>query len=115
METWLLCWNCEHDTLQERKHYDKFYRTQEIFSKELSGSVKMKYYGPLLSSHAFYKCKKCGAPNYYVHEYWPSEKESGSSTQEAIEFHNSIDNSGKWDKDKLFHIYHFPIFHKNPV
>jgi len=115
MEIWLNCWNCEHETIQERKHYERFYRVQEFFSKEPNGTVKDKVYAGLIASHAFYICKKCEAPNYYVHEYWPTEGEPEAGAQESVEFQKSIRERGVWDKQKLFRVYHFPTFHHNPM
>lgn len=111
METWLLCWNCEHETPQERMHYEIFYRVQGIFSKKLDGTVKDKYFIGFDASHAFYKCTKCSAPNYYVHEYRPPKYFPESSHHEYMsDFRNSIRDKGVWDEERLFNIYHYPSF-----
>lgn len=112
MEAWLNCWSCEHDTLQSRLFYEKHYRVQEIFNKKESGKVDNKYYASILSTHSFYKCKKCSAPNYYVHEFWPPKE----NTEEAVScFFNEIEKTGSCDHEQLCGTYHFPTFNKHKI
>lgn len=116
MEKWLKCWQCGHETPQERRFYQNFWRAPELFTKKDDGSVREKLYASLISTHAMYICTRCQAPNYYVHEYWPTgygaepATNESCATQESQEFLESIRKKGVWDKDKLFRIYHYPQF-----
>ena len=115
MKNWLYCWQCGHLTPQERLHYELFYRVQEIIQKESDGSIKQKLYAPLISSNAFHKCEKCGAPNFHIQEFWPTEETQEEANKESTDFQESIKKTGTWKKDKLFREYHFPTFQENQI
>lgn len=109
MEAWLECWNCENQTPQTRIAYEQFSRVQEIFGKTDNGKVSEQYYAPIIASHCFYKCRKCDAPNYFVHEFWPPKDNTESSVQY---FWESIESSGSCKHEMIYAVHHYPTFNK---
>lgn len=114
MEKWLNCWSCTHDTLQNRMYYVNHYRLQNLFNKNDDGAVCEDLIMPMISTHGFYICKKCSAPNYYIHEYYPIEKDTDTFEEESLEIRKAFETCGEWRKDKLFNIYHYPSFSVEP-
>jgi len=96
-------------SLQKRLILEKYYRTPEVFNKKKGGEVENRFYAEILSIHALFKCKKCSAPNYFVHEFWTPMK---NSDDEARKFIRGIETTGSYTEEKLFGAYHYPNFNK---
>jgi len=109
MEAWMHCWSCEHDTPQKRLILERYYRTPEIFNKKKGGEVKNRLYAEVLSTHAFFKCIKCSAPNYFIHEFWTPKE---NSDNEARKFFHDIEATGIYTQEHLYGVYHYPNFKK---
>ncbi|WP_415878554.1 DUF4145 domain-containing protein [Methylomonas sp. TEB] len=110
MEFWKNCWNCGHDTPQERVALEFFPRIVEMFSKKEDGKVNQRVWAVFYDSYSFTKCKKCSAPSLFVDEYWTQT----TSPEEAKCIAEEVKINGVSKSGNLVHSHIYPGFLKEP-
>ncbi|AWB33964.1 DUF4145 domain-containing protein [Orrella marina] len=110
MELWKNCWNCGHDTPQERVALEFFPRILEMFSKKDDGKVNQRAWSVFYDSYLFAKCRKCSAPSLFVDEYWTQT----TSTEESKLISEEVKANGVSKSGNLVHSLNYPAFSKNP-
>jgi hypothetical protein len=114
MEYWKHCWNCDHDSLQERKALEFFPRIVEMFNKQDSGKVNQRVWVVYFDSFSFTKCKKCEAPSLFIDEYWTTSATPEESKKEAGIIAEEIKVSGESESGELVNSLCYPGFSKKP-
>ena len=94
MDIQALCWNCKHDTSQERLILKTYPRIQEAFSKNENGYHQNSIWIVFIDVYQFCECKKCQAPNLHKDEYWTKTDEGAHPTGEAQKLITQIKENG---------------------
>ena len=97
MNIWAICWQCKHDTFQERLILRIYPRVQEAFSKNENGHHKNSIWMVFVDAYQFCECKKCQAPNLHRDEYWTKTNEGIKVTGEAQTLSTQIKEKGFCD------------------
>ena len=115
MQIWRNCWNCAHETPQERIEIRFSSRIVEMFSKKATGKVEQKVWACFSGYYQFCECTKCKMPILHVDEYWPNDKNEAEARENLTRIYNAFQKTGQFESEQLVHRLSYPSFTKDPV
>lgn len=94
MEIWRHCWNCKHETPQNRLFFKMFPRPIEGFVKNVETSIATSIWSLSIDAYQFCECKKCEAPLLHLDTFSSMNIEKDKIATEFKKLKDDINNLG---------------------
>lgn len=111
MNFWKYCWECNHDTPQNRLIFKTHVRIIEGFSKNVHTHQASALWTYSIDAYQFTECQKCNAPSLHIDSFHIKDIDENTSLKLAS-IESNLENSGKCDSYHVCSIS-FPNFNKS--
>lgn len=101
MDIWKHCWNCQHETPQNRLFFRIFPRPVEGFIKDSNTGQATSIWSISIDAYQFCECKKCTAPILHIDTYAMDKFDQNNienQQKELILLNNKINDIGYCDE-----------------
>lgn len=111
MYIWKYCWECKHDTPQNRLNLTIHPRVIEGFSKNITTDQATSLWTYSIDAYQFTQCQKCNAPSLHLDSFHVKDIDENTS-QKWASIKSDLENLGKCESYQISSTS-FPGFNKS--